>query len=132
MPAKKMQDQSYVIQYDYRDKYLYASVSGEKDSLELSLKFWQEIFTECESKNYKRLLVTENFKNNISPIDMFILGEKLGEMASRNTSVAFVDKQIQQLEMNKFSETVAYNRGGRGRVFSDFTEAENWLLEQEE
>lgn len=121
----------YAIQFDYRAKYLYAFVSGEKDSLEVSLKFWKEIFDVCESRGFKRILITENFRNDISAIDMYILGEKLSEMAPKNTSVAFVDDQIQQLEMNKFTETVAYNRGGKGKAFADMTEAEKWLLEQE-
>jgi hypothetical protein len=62
---------------------------------------------------------------------MYILGEQLIEMAPRNVSVAFVDSQIQQLELNKFTETVIYNRGGRGKLFADMKEAEKWLLEQE-
>jgi hypothetical protein len=122
----------YTLHFEYREGYLYASVSGEKDSLETSLLFWQEIFDEGEAKNYKKILITENFKNEISTMDMFILGEKLLEMASRNTSVAFVDKQLQQMEMNKFTETVIYNRGGRGKAFSDMKEAEKWLLELDE
>ena len=122
----------YTLQFEYREGYLYASVSGERDSLETSLLFWQEIFDEGEAKNYKKILITENFKNEISTMDMFILGEKLLEMASRNTSVAFVDKQLQQMEMNKFTETVIYNRGGRGKAFSDMKEAEKWLLELDE
>ena len=126
------EEKPYNIQYDYRDKYLFALVSGEKDSLDVSVKFWKEIFDECEAKNYKRILITENFRNNISAIDMYILGEKLIEMGPKDTSVAFVDKQILQLEMNKFTETVVYNRGGRGKAFADMKEAEKWLLEQED
>ena len=131
MKINLMQEEKpYKIQYDYRNRYLFALVSGEKDSLEISLQFWQEILDECESKNYKRALITENFRNNISAIDMYILGEKLIEMVPRDTCVAFVDSQISQLELNKFTETVAYNRGGKGKVFVDEKEAESWLLEQ--
>jgi hypothetical protein len=101
------QEKPYTIQFDYREKYLFALVSGEKDSLEISLMFWKDIFDECEAKNYNKTLITENFSNDISAIDMYILGEKLTEMAPKNISVAFVDDQIQQLEMNKFTETVA-------------------------
>jgi hypothetical protein len=125
------QEKPYTIQFDYREKYLFALVSGEKDSLEISLMFWKDIFDECEAKNYNKTLITENFSNDISAIDMYILGEKLTEMAPKNISVAFVDDQIQQLEMNKFTETVAYNRGGKGKAFADKKEAEKWLLEQE-
>jgi hypothetical protein len=132
MKFNTMQEEKpYRIKFDYREKYLFAHVFGEKDSLDISLQFWQEIFNECEAKNYKRVLITENFRNNISAIDMYILGEKLIEMASKNTCVAFVDSQIQQLEMNKFTETVIYNRGGKGKAFADIKEAEAWLLDQE-
>ena len=124
------EDKPYEIKFDYREKYLFALVSGEKDALETSLMFWQDIIRECNEKNYKKILITEEFKNNISAIELFILGEKLTEMVSRSTSVAFVDKELQHLEMNKFTETVAINRGGRGRAFSDVKEAENWLLDQ--
>ena len=62
MPEEK----PYVIQFDYRKRYLFALVSGEKDSLEVSLMFWKEIFDESEVKKYKRILITESFKNDIS------------------------------------------------------------------
>jgi 3-dehydroquinate synthetase len=128
MPIEK----PYTIQFDYHEKYLSALVTGDKDSLEVSLMFWQEIFDESESKKYKRILISENFRNDISAIDMYILGEKLIELAPKNISVAFVDEQIQQLEMNKFTETVVYNRGGKGKAFADKKEAIKWLLEQED
>jgi hypothetical protein len=127
-----VQEKPYNIHYDYQEKYLFALVSGEKDSLEVSLMFWQDIFDECEAKKYKRILINENFKNDISAIDMYILGEKLIELAPKNISVAFVDEQIQQLEMNKFTETVVYNRGGKGKAFAQNDEAIRWLLEQED
>jgi 3-dehydroquinate synthetase len=126
------QEKPYEIQFDYKEKYLSALVTGEKDSLEVSLLFWKEIFDECENKNYKRILIQENFRNDISAIDMYILGEKLIEIAPKNISAAFVDEQIQQMEMNKFTETVIYNRGGKGRAFADHKEAVKWLLEQED
>jgi hypothetical protein len=126
------QEKPYTIQFDHKDKFLSAKVFGEKDSLEISLMFWDEIFKESEIKKYKRILISENFKNDISAIDMYILGEKLSEMAPKDISVAFVDDQVQQLEMNRFAETVAYNRGGKGKVFADKEEAEKWLLAQEE
>lgn len=127
-----LQEKPYNLHFDYHEKYLSALVTGEKDSLDVSLMFWKEIFEECETKKYKRILISENFKNDISAIDMYILGEKLIEIAPKNISVAFVDAQIQQLEMNKFTETVVYNRGGKGKAFADQQEAVNWLLEQED
>ncbi len=126
------QEKPYVIQYEYHEKYIVALVSGEKDSLDVSLMFWKEIFDECESRKIKKVLIIENFKNDISAIDMYILGEKLIEMAPKNMMAAFVDNQLSQLEMNKFTETVIYNRGGKGKAFANRKEAEKWLLEQED
>ncbi|HEX2394710.1 MAG TPA: hypothetical protein VHI78_05150 [Bacteroidales bacterium] len=126
------QEKPYNIQFEYHDKYIVALVSGEKDSLEVSLMFWKEIFDECEANKIKRVLIIENFRNDISAIDMYILGEKLIEMAPKNMMAAFVDNQLQQLEMNKFTETVAYNRGGKGKAFASRKEAEKWLIEQED
>ncbi|MBN1142994.1 MAG: hypothetical protein JXA72_01160 [Bacteroidales bacterium] len=125
------EEKPYAIQFNHGTQYLTAIVSGEKDSLDVSLMFWKEIFDECESGNYKRVLISENFRNDISAIDMYILGEKLCEMAPKDICVAFVDDQLQQLEMNRFTETVVYNRGGKGKAFANKEEAEIWLLEQE-
>ncbi len=125
------EDRPYAVQFNPGAQYLTAIVSGGKDSLDVSLMFWKEIFDECESKKCKRVLVSENFRNDISAIDMYVLGEKLCEMAPKDICVAFVDDQLQQLEMNRFAETIVYNRGGKGKVFSNKKEAIKWLLEQE-
>lgn len=126
------EEKPYTIAFHTHEKYLEAIVSGERDSLDVSIMFWHDIFEMSEARNFKRILASENFQNDISAIDMYILGEKLCEMAPKNVFVAFVDEQLQQLEMNRFAETVAYNRGGQGKVFSNRKEAEKWLLEQEE
>lgn len=42
--------------------------------------------------------------------------------------IAFVDRYIEQMDLNRFGELVAINRGIYGKIFNKFTEAENWLL----
>ncbi len=64
-------------------------------------------------------MISEHFRNDISAIDMYILGEKLCGMAPKDICVAFVDDQLQQLEMNRFTETVVYNRGRNGKAFAN-------------
>lgn len=123
MPAPQ-----YQIVYDDRKDYLFASVTGPKDSLEVSIAFWTEIITEALTNNFKKLLVTEDFKDVVSALDMYMLVEQLEKFGIQDLQVAFVDKEISQLELNKFGETVAVNRGIHARVFKKESEAEKWLL----
>jgi hypothetical protein len=119
----------YQVVYDDRKTYLFAAVTGPKDSLEISIAFWTEIITEALKNNFKKLLVTEDFKDVVSTIDMYMLVEQLERFGVEDLQVAFVDKEISQFELNKFAETVAVNRGINGRVFKTESEAERWLLE---
>ena len=44
--------------------------------------------------------------------------------------VAFVDRHIEQQELNQFGETVANNRGLHSKTFINLEEAEKWLLSE--
>jgi len=59
------------IRFEDRYGYLYAFVTGEKDSLSVSLKYWQRVIDESVKRGYKRLLVEEEFHNQVSMIDMY-------------------------------------------------------------
>ncbi|RMG05356.1 MAG: hypothetical protein D6735_05495, partial [Acidobacteria bacterium] len=61
----------YDIQFEYHHNYLHARVTGEKDSAEISILFWKEIAAECKKHGYKKVLVEENIKNNVSESDMY-------------------------------------------------------------
>jgi hypothetical protein len=122
-------DKPYKLTFEYRDKYLFAFVTGPKDSLEISIMFWKEVLEEAHAKNYKKLLVTEDFDEVISMPDMFFLVDGISKMGYHNIRIAFVDTKTDQFELNKFGETVATNRGIAGKVFSNIEEAERWLLQ---
>jgi hypothetical protein len=42
--------------------------------------------------------------------------------------VAFVDRYLDQNEINEFAELVAVNRGLNGKIFNDVTLAIEWLM----
>jgi len=118
----------YRIAFEDRDMYLYAFVTGPKDSLELSIAYWTEVLTEMRTRNKNRVLVTEDFKDCVSAMDMYMLVEELQKLGLNDLQIAFVDKQISQNDLNRFAETVAVNRGIYCKVFNSEAEASSWLL----
>lgn len=120
----------FSISYEYETEYLRAHVSGEEDMLQNSIMFWLEIKEECLKHNYKKCLVTENFKTVISTTEMFIMVDKLIQEGSPDVKIAFVDSNIDHLYQNKFAEDVAVNRGVNVKVFTDTEEAKKWLLSE--
>lgn len=118
----------YTIQYTYFPDYLSAYVTGAKDSLEISFSFWQEILAATKAKDYKKVMVSEDFEETVSIVDMFFLAEEISKLGYRGIKIAFVDSKIEHLELNQFGETVATNRGVLVKVFSDPIMATEWLL----
>ena len=47
MSASESSTKTYQLKFEYRPKYLYAYVTGETDSYEISKQYWQEISNEC-------------------------------------------------------------------------------------
>ncbi len=118
------------ICFEDRNGYLYAFFSGKRDGLEDAKRYWQAAVDECNARGYKRLMVEQYFDVPLSRIDTFCLAEAIARMAIHNLRIAFVDRDIEQSGMNMFAETVAVNRGGVGKVFTRFVEAEAYLLDQ--
>lgn len=119
----------YNIEFDHRPDYLYVYISGEKDSLEISRNFWLEIAGECKKISCSKVLIVEDIKGAISTTEMYQLATEIPQMGFFGVRVAFVDRYIEQQELNEFGEIVATNRGLRGKIFNSIEEAEKWLLE---
>ena len=49
----------YELSFEYRPEYLYAYVTGEEDSYEISKQFWLEIAAECKRSDVKKVLIEE-------------------------------------------------------------------------
>lgn len=120
----------YQISFDHRPDYLYAYISGERDSYQISRLFWREIADECNKLGYKKVLIDEDIKEVVSISEVFQLATELPLMGFRGVCVAFYDRYAAHHELNEFGGLVATNRGLFGRVFNDYAEAETWLLER--
>ena len=120
--------ESYNISFEYRPEYLYVYVSGEHDSYAISRQYWQQISDECAVNKIKRVLIEEDIPEMVSMGEMFQLASEIPEMGFFGIRIAFVDRYIEQQDLNHFGELVAVNRGLHGKIFNDVTEAEKWLL----
>ena len=118
----------YNLKFEERTDYLYAYVSGDKASLELSKQYWRKIAEECRRTKCNKVLIVEDIKENVSTTEMYEFASELPTMGFVGIKIAFVDQYIEQRELNELGELVATNRGGHGKIFNTVEEAEQWLL----
>lgn len=123
-------EKKYEIVFEDRDEYLYVYVTAERDSYEISHQFWQEIADRCRRDQIKKVLIEENIPTNSSMADIYKLAAELPNMGFYGVTVAFVDRFIEQNDLNQFGELVAVNRGLQGKVFNNIRQAELWLLDK--
>ena len=129
MSGKADLKKPYNIKFEHRAEYLYVYVSGKKDSVEISTQYWNEIAGECRKTNYKKVLVEEDIPQAVASVfELYQFASQLPKLGFAGIYIAFVDRYIEQNELNEFVELVAGNRGLKGRVFNDVGEAEKWLL----
>ena len=83
---------------------------------------------ECKAKKYTKALIVEDIVANGTVADAYQLSSDLPHMGYLGIKVAFVDKYLEQQELNLFGELTAVNRGINAKVFNDISEAEKWLL----
>jgi hypothetical protein len=118
----------YKMTFESRDGYLYACVEGEIDNLEISTQYWREIAEKCKSEDAKKVLIVEDLPGGATVAEVYQIAAELPKMGFYGIKVAFVDGHLDQLELNKFGEVVALNRGLYGKVFNNVPEAEKWIL----
>jgi hypothetical protein len=120
----------YQISFEQRPEYLYVYVTGERDSYEISRQYWQEVADQCGRASTKNVLIEEDIPEAISMGEMYQLASEIPSLGFFGIRIAFVDRYIEQQELNQFGELVAVNRGLHGKIFNDVNEAEKWLLSE--
>ena len=118
----------YKIEFEHQAEYLYVHVSGERDSLEISRRYWREIADECKKNKCGKLLIVEDIKEVVSLTEMYQIASEIPDLGLTGIRIAFVDRYIEQKTLNEFGEIVATNRGIYGKIFDNIAEAEQWLL----
>ncbi len=110
-----------------RAGYLYVIVTGEYSQEEF-LSYPKIVADECAKANMNKVLVNalSLAGANVPTMDRFFAGENIAKHfgAKIKLAVAWPKEYI-----DKFTETVAVNRGAMVLVVGDVETAEKWLLE---
>ena len=119
----------YTLNFEDRGRYLFASVKGEKASLDIVTAYWKEIAQAALSAGQKRVLVIEDVGETISIAEVHQLVTSLAELPVKDIRVAFVDLHAEHASLNDFGILVGENRGIDIKGFDTEEAAESWLLE---
>lgn len=98
--------------------------------MEISVNYWREIEQEVLKRQATRLLVRENFATSVPNSEMLTVAMLISRFRFKNVRLAFLDDEPEHFDQNKLAEMVVAKNGIVIQVFSDFKEAENWLLER--
>lgn len=113
--------------FEDRADYLYAAVTGPRDSLDISMAYWRQIAAECERRNTRKLMVVENLGDYEGERDMARTVDYLFELGMDKLQVAFVVGRVELVAHMEHGEILALERGANGRVFGSASVAERWL-----
>ncbi|WP_146909662.1 hypothetical protein [Arenimonas daejeonensis] len=113
--------------FEDRPGYLYAQVTGPRDSHEITLAYWTAIAHEVRKRGAGKLMVFENLGDHEGGRDLPAVVDALIAMGLDRIQVAFVVGRVEQMAHMEHGEILALERGANGRVFGNSTVAEHWL-----
>lgn len=115
----------YTIRLEDRGEYLYAFVSGEALTPEISKQYWDEIADECNRLGKTKIMIEKDFPKSVSPPEMVDMGIYLGSILATK-KIAFLDRHGND-EINDLGKIIARNQGVKMQVFKKTEDAERWL-----
>lgn len=113
--------------FEDRNGYLYAHVSGPRDSHQISLAYWSRVAEQVRKRDARKLLVHENLGDHEDERDLSSMIDALIAMGLDRIQVAFVVGRIELVTEMEHGEILALERGANGRVFGSVAMAERWL-----
>ncbi len=119
---------SVQLQMEQMPGYLAARFTGAVLLLDDVLRQFELIAENCKLTSNKKLLIDiTGLDVKISFMDRFHAGERFVIFARYGIKIAVVGRP-EQLDPDKLAARVARNRGIDAWSFTDFNEAEEWLL----
>jgi hypothetical protein len=115
------------IRFEDRLDYLYAEVTGPRDSLAISTAYWMRIAERCETRKALKLMVVEKLGDFEGERDMADMVDAIIAMGMDRLKVAFVTGRVEEMARLEHGEILAIERGANGRVFESTALAERWL-----
>jgi len=116
----------YQLTLEDRKDYLYALITGERDSYDVTLGAVTEVAAACKTRGTAKLLVEHRVAGRLSALEIYRIAVQLPGLFG-DVYVGFVVGLTSTPENPELLRNVAVNRGGRGRLFADVPSAEAWL-----
>jgi len=123
-------DRKYTIVYESYPTYLYALVHGEAYGYEVLTAFLKEIADEVAARGFNQVLIEENISSGATKEDAYRVASELPELGFAGIRMAYVDRFLDQEEVNEFGRDVAVHNGIDVRLFSDQEMANRWLTSE--
>jgi hypothetical protein len=117
----------YTIVFEDYPDYLYALVHGEQYGYEVLSGFLREIADECKRRGFDQVLIEENISATASQEDVFRIASELPEFGFADIRMAYIDRFLEQKELNEFGQDVAVDHGVDVQIFKDLESANKWL-----
>jgi hypothetical protein len=104
-------------------------LTGEYDILDFK-EYFRLVLELCEKENIFKIIVNNlDMKGTDIPMaDRYFLGEEIAKVIGSRIKGAVI---WPIKDTDRFTETVARNRGGNMQLFGDFESAEKWILGDE-
>lgn len=120
-------DRKFTIVFEDYPTYLYALVHGEDYGYEVLTAFLREIAGEVRARGFDRVLIEENISAGATKDVAFRVASEMPELGFTGIRIAYVDRFLDQEEVNEYGRDVAVYNGIDVRLFSDQQMADRWL-----
>ena len=125
--TKDASDRKFTIVYENYPTYLYALVHGEAYGYEVLTAFLKQIADEVNARGFNQVLIEENISAGATKEDAYRVASEMPEMGFAGIRIAYVDRFLDQEEVNEFGRDVAVHNGIDVRLFNDQEMADRWL-----
>lgn len=117
-----------VLHTESRPGYLYARANGHEMTVEVARAVIQEAIEAARTFGHRRILYESvRIQRRLTIGDFFALSHLLGEALPGLRAALVVPKELYTPEVN-FFEAASRHHGATLQYFTDFFDAEHWLL----
>lgn len=117
----------YRLTFEQRPAYLYIHIISDQISYDIARQYWDEVFALRDHTKAELMLIDKDIPAELTFADALQMASEVAVWEHHNVKLALCDRHATQKAI-QFGEMVATNRGLNTRSFSDFGEAEEWLL----
>ena len=122
-------DKPYEISFEKRPAYLYVRVEGRTARPSRATEYLREITNQCRRNNCRRVVIEKRVPGSLAVWDVFSVATEFPQLGSELTKIAVVDKHLDRSQRKEFSVMVGRESGLDLHVFTNVSEAENWVVD---